>query len=82
MDHNANRPVLRDEEDGPGLVKALEMSKHTTGEAPDAMTRDGNVCHCSHEVESALEADRITSVPATPDRGQSKAPTTLSLGLS
>jgi hypothetical protein len=73
--------AIRDEEDGPGLTETIRMSKRTTGAAPDAMTRDGKPCNYSPEVESALEADGIISVPATPNRGQSKSPVEGLFGL-
>jgi hypothetical protein len=73
--------AIRDSEDGQGLLQALQMSKQSTGALPDAITRDGKPCNYTPEVEAALQQGDIISVPATPNRGQSKAPVEGLFGL-
>lgn len=73
--------AVRDAEDGAGLVEALAMSKRTTGQAPDALTRDAKPCNYAPEVEAVVQKDDIISVPATVNRPENKAPVEGLFGL-
>ena len=61
-----------DSEDESAVLASVEHGQATTGERPVALTLDGKPCN--HTDSLAQAVDPTVVVPATPARGQAKAP--------
>jgi hypothetical protein len=71
---------IRDEEDAPALIQAIEDGKATTGTAPLAVLVDNRPSNLTPEVRDAL-GDQTLLIPATKGRPQNKGHVEGAFGL-
>lgn len=70
---------VTDVEDQQAVLGAFEHGVDTTGAHPDSMTLDNKPCNHTSQIREAV--DPTVVIPATPGRGQAKAPLEGKFGL-
>ena len=70
---------VTDVEDQQAVLGAFEHGVDTTGAHPDSMTLDNKPCNHTSQIREAVEPTVV--IPATPGRGQAKAPLEGKFGL-